>query len=71
MRRAIHERQGETDMTTNSAPMNPRDAARIQSHADRTGTNQDFKARAQAAASKPSTPVPQHPAAGSTGAGKK
>ncbi len=27
-------------------------AARIQSHADKTGTNQDFKARAQSAASK-------------------
>ncbi|MDD4455921.1 MAG: hypothetical protein PHI67_11540 [Candidatus Methanomethylophilaceae archaeon] len=27
-------------------------AARIQSHADRSGTNQGFKARAQSAASK-------------------
>lgn len=27
-------------------------ASRIQSHADRTGRNQDFKARAQRAASK-------------------
>jgi hypothetical protein len=27
-------------------------AARIQSHADRTGTNQAFKARAQSAAAK-------------------
>ena len=30
----------------------PEDAQRIQSHADRTGTNQDFKARAQSAAAK-------------------
>lgn len=28
------------------------DASRIQSHADKTGKNQDFKARAQRAASK-------------------
>jgi len=27
-------------------------ASRIQSHADRTGLNQDFKARAQSSASK-------------------
>jgi hypothetical protein len=27
-------------------------AARIQAHADKTGTNQDFKARAQSAAAK-------------------
>ncbi len=32
--------------------MTNEDAARIQSHADTTGTNQDFKARAQSAASK-------------------
>ncbi|KAI9020726.1 hypothetical protein CLU79DRAFT_836087 [Phycomyces nitens] len=32
--------------------MNPQDASRIQSHADRTGTNQDFKSRAQSAADK-------------------
>ena len=32
--------------------MSKEDAARIQSHADRTGENQDFKARAQSAASK-------------------
>lgn len=32
--------------------MSSKDAARIQAHADKTGTNQDFKARAQAAASK-------------------
>lgn len=28
------------------------DASRIQSHADKAGTNQDFKARAQSAAAK-------------------
>ena len=33
-------------------PMTPTDASRIQSHADRTDTNQDFKARAQSAAEK-------------------
>ncbi len=32
--------------------MTSKDAARIQSHADRTGTNQSFKSRAQRAASK-------------------
>ncbi len=32
--------------------MTPEDAARIQSHADKSGTNQDFKARAQSAADK-------------------
>ncbi|MGQ4876401.1 MAG: hypothetical protein ACP6IY_20245 [Promethearchaeia archaeon] len=32
--------------------MNSKAASRIQSHADRTGRNQDFKARAQRAASK-------------------
>ena len=32
--------------------MSKQDAARIQSHADKTGENQDFKERAQRAASK-------------------
>ena len=32
--------------------MTPKDAARIQSHADKTGTNQDFKSRAQRTAAK-------------------
>jgi len=32
--------------------MSKEDAARIQSHADRTGENQDFKERAQRAASR-------------------
>jgi len=32
--------------------MTAADAARIQSHADRTDTNQEFKARAQSAAAK-------------------
>lgn len=32
--------------------MSPKAASRIQSHADRTGTNQGFKGRAQRAASK-------------------
>jgi hypothetical protein len=34
------------------AEMTKKDAARIQAHADKTGENQDFKARAQKAASK-------------------
>ena len=33
-------------------PMTPEDAARIQSHADKTGTNEDFKKRAQSAGDK-------------------
>lgn len=33
-------------------PVTTKDASRIQSHADRTGTNQDFKARIQAQAAK-------------------
>ena len=32
-----------------STPMTPDAASRIQSHADRTGTNQGFKGRAQSA----------------------
>ena len=32
--------------------MTEEDARRIQSHADKTGENQDFKARAMSAASK-------------------
>ena len=32
--------------------MNSKAASRIQSHADRTGRNQDFKSRAQRAAAK-------------------
>lgn len=33
-------------------PMTSSDAKRIQAHSDKAGTNQDFKARAQAAAAK-------------------
>ena len=33
-------------------PMTPDAARRIQSHADRTDTNQDFKGRAQSGAAK-------------------
>ena len=39
-------------MSTNKKPMTKEDAARIQSHADKTGENQGFKGRAQKAASK-------------------
>ena len=38
--------------TGSKNPMTPKAAARIQSHADRTGTNQGFKGRAQSAAAK-------------------
>lgn len=34
------------------ASMNQKAASRIQAHADKSGTNQGFKARAQSAASK-------------------
>jgi hypothetical protein len=37
---------------TDKTPMTKGDAARIQSHADKTGTNADFKGRAQAAGQK-------------------
>lgn len=33
-------------------PMTPKDASRIQSHADRSQRNQDFKSRAQSSADK-------------------
>ena len=38
--------------TTSKTPMTPKAAARIQGNADRTGSNQDFKARAQRGAAK-------------------
>jgi hypothetical protein len=37
---------------TKKSDMTKGDAARIQSHSDKTGRNQDFKARAQSAADK-------------------
>ncbi len=39
---------------TPSNPMTQEDASRIQSHADKTGTNQEFKQRAQRAAHRKS-----------------
>jgi len=36
----------------NESKMSSKSAARIQSHADKTGKNQDFKARAQSSAAK-------------------
>ena len=39
-------------MADSKTPMTPGAASRIQSHADRTGTNQDFKSRAQSGADK-------------------
>lgn len=38
--------------SSKKTPMTPADAARIQSHVDRAGTNQDFKSRAQSAGDK-------------------
>ena len=39
-------------ITKNSTKMTSSDAARIQAHADKTSTNQSFKAAAQRAAAK-------------------
>ena len=50
-------------------PMTKEDAARIQSHADKTGTNQDFKSRAQSAADK--NPAKQGGTNGGNQGGKK
>ena len=41
--------------TESKPPMTTEAAARIQSNADRTGTNQEFKSRAQAAVAKQSS----------------
>ena len=51
-------------------PMTQSDAARIQAHADRTGTNQGFKAAAQTAAAK-NGGAGKAPAAPKGGSGKK
>ena len=39
-------------MAKSKTSMTPKDASRIQSHSDRTGTNQGFKSRAQSTAAK-------------------
>lgn len=39
-------------MKKNKTPMTQKDASRIQSHSDRTGSNKDFKSRAQSTATK-------------------
>ena len=39
-------------MANTKTPMTPKDASRIQSHSDRTGTNKGFKTRAQSTAAK-------------------
>lgn len=49
------------DSKTPKTPMTPADAARIQSHADKTGTNQDFKERAQRAGEGQAPPAPKKP----------
>ncbi len=54
-------------MTNVKSPMTPAAASRIQSHPDRTGTNQGFKSRAQASAAKQSAGKTQ---GGRAGAGK-
>jgi len=35
-----------------TTPMTPKDASRVQSHSDKTGTNKGFKSRAQSTAAK-------------------
>ena len=42
----------EVSLLGKQSKMDAKAAARIQSHADKTGKNQDFKARAQKAAAK-------------------
>ncbi|KAI9250897.1 hypothetical protein BDA99DRAFT_563820 [Phascolomyces articulosus] len=44
--------QGNQGHCPSKTPMTPADASRIQSHADKTGQYQDFKARAQSAAAR-------------------
>lgn len=44
---------------TKKTPITKDDARRIQSHADKTGTNQDWKARAMSAADR-GEPLPDH-----------
>ena len=39
-------------MAKSKTPMTPKDASRIQSHSDRTGSNKGFKSRAQSSAAK-------------------
>ena len=45
-------RQSSTSSGRWSQRMDAKSASRIQAHADKTGTNQDFKARAQSASEK-------------------
>jgi hypothetical protein len=45
----------ESAMSEKKTPMTPEAASRIQSDADRTGENQDFKSRAQRAAERNSS----------------
>ena len=45
-------------------PMTPKDASRIQSQADKSGTNQGFKERAQGAGDKNATQGKVPPASG-------
>jgi hypothetical protein len=44
--------QKEVRVLSKKSGMTAKAASRIQSHSDRTGTNQGFKARAQSAAAK-------------------
>ncbi len=50
-----------TKKPENTTPMTREDAARIQSHADRTGADRDFARRAQSAADGRSPPKPDAP----------
>ncbi len=49
---AITNAQKEVKLVSKKSGMTSQAASKIQSHADRTGTNQSFKARAQSAATK-------------------
>lgn len=57
-----------SDKGTPKTPMTPTAASRIQSHADKTCTNQDFKSRAQSTADKNAKSDTQGPR---KGGGKK
>lgn len=56
MTAAGNAREKENTMAKSKNPMTPKAAARIQSHADKSGSNQGFKSRAQSAAAKNSGP---------------
>ena len=60
-----------SDEKSTRIPMTKEDASRVQSHADRTGTNQDCKDRAQRAAERNSKDSPQGSGSNGRPGGKK